>query len=191
MRRLLLFIMESYIYRIFLRYILPFLRWPKGIPEEKREIIRQQVMPGDIILTKTKRSLAAQLIPGDWDHALIFTMKDRTHHIAEMIAPGFNEDTLEYVLNDCDQLCILRPKDQWPPVYIIKFLKKALSFKGAKYDQSFDLGIKSLYCSELIYHADIDKRLKFNLEDLAGLGRPYLSPMGIYNCVDLEKIYVS
>lgn len=63
--------------------------------------------------------------------------------------------------------------------YVEDLVYKCLSLKLAKYDTQFSLGVEALYCSELCYQSDFDHRLKVDLSDLAGLGRPYISPMGL------------
>ena len=71
------------------------------------------------------------------------------------------------------------------PIYRNKEIDEAVykckSFQGAEYDASFDLGVKSLYCSELIYQSYQGNSLGANLEDFVGLGRPYISPTGLYH----------
>ena len=180
--------MQSYLYNIFVKYLLPKLRWPKGIHLVHSSLIKRVIEPGDILLSATTKSLGAQLIPGKWDHAAIYTGKNKDEAVSEMVANGYQEVSLDYFLKDCDHVCLLRARD-WTFPYTRLFIDTCLGFKGVQYDRQFTLGIKALYCSELIYHSDIDKKLVFNLEDLAGLGRPYLSPIGIYNSKSLRKLY--
>ena len=94
------------------------------------------------------------------------------------------------ICKESDRVVILRCKD-FDKEYITRMIKKALSFSKAKYDSSFDLGIKALYCSELIYQADIEKRLKISLEDLAGIGQPYISPTGLYKSKNCSVVFDS
>ena len=84
----------------------------------------------------------------------------------------------------------MRCKD-WDEDYINKVVDKCKSFDSVPYDNAFVLGIKALYCSELVYEADFKGKLRVSLEDLMGLGRPYISPMGLYNAEDIEKIWDS
>jgi hypothetical protein len=189
MRKILLFIMDSFPYQIFLRYILPKLRWPKGLPWQVKFALIDRVKKGDILLASTKRSLGAKLIPGDWDHAAIYTDRCPEFEIAEMVAHGFNECSLKHFSDDCDSICVLRPMRSWTPYYIKLFVDKCLSFSGAEYDRKFSLGVKTLYCSEIVYHSDYQHRLDFNLKDIHALGTKYLSPDGIYKCTNLKVIY--
>ena len=184
-------VMKSYIYSLLLRYVVPALRFPKGVSVEDVALFKAKVRRGDILLCKTHLSLASKLIPGDWDHAAIFTGRDRINEIAEMIAQGFHECDIDYFLKDCDEVLILRPVHPWSEQYLYRFINKCLSFKGRKYDKEFTLGVDSLYCFELVYHSDMDRKLRFDLDDLVGMGRPYLSSEGIYTCPNLKIVYSS
>ena len=59
--------------------------------------------------------------------------------------------------------------------------------EGASYDIQFEFGIEALYCSELIYHADEERRLDVDLSDVANLGRKYLSPTGLFNGDNISR----
>ena len=67
-------------------------------------------------------------------------------------------------------------------------IEKCKSLDGAKYDLEFDLGIEALYCSELVYQSYENNFLKADLDDFVGLGRPYISPVGLYHADNLEVI---
>lgn len=181
--------MQSKFYEFFLRHVVPRLRWPEGLPMMIRLNSMQWLEDGDLVLVRTKKSLGAKLIPGLWDHLLVYTNHAPKFQFVEMIAHGWNEVDYKHVFNDCDGICILRPKLPWSKKYINIFRRKCLSFKGCKYDNQFTLGIKTLYCFEMAYQSDVEHKLNFNLEDLAGLGRPYLSGNGIRNCPDLRVVY--
>jgi len=53
------------------------------------------------------------------------------------------------------------------------------------------MGVKALYCSELVYQSDFERRLDVNLEDLAGLGRKYISPDGLYKAKNVRVVWDS
>ena len=60
------------------------------------------------------------------------------------------------------------------------------SYRNAKYDKIFLKaeqfeGTPSLYCSELIYISDYEKRIKCYTNDILGIGHDYISPQGLFN----------
>lgn len=83
--------------------------------------------------------------------------------------------------------------------YLVEVIAAAHSLSKAKYDVEFLLGVEALYCSELIYMADQIAahklgelpRLKVDLTDLVGLGRPYLSPDGLLFADNIHCIWDS
>jgi hypothetical protein len=91
---------------------------------------------------------------------------------------------------ESDKLAIIRCKD-WDPEYILKVIEKCKTFEGCLYDNEFEFGVKALYCSELVYQSDFEKRLQVNLEDLAGIGRPYISPYGLFIAKNIEIIWIA
>jgi len=91
---------------------------------------------------------------------------------------------------EADRVVILRCKD-FDSDYIQKVIQKCLSFQNAVYDVHFTLGVKSLYCSELVFQSDFERRLKVDLSDLAGIGLPYISPTGLYQAENVEIVWDS
>ena len=51
-----------------------------------------------------------------------------------------------------------------------------------------DSTIKELYCSELIYVSYENNLIEANLEDFVGLGRDYISPVGLYYAINLNVV---
>jgi len=89
-----------------------------------------------------------------------------------------------------DRIVVLRCRD-WDEEYTAKVIENCKSFKNAKYDTDFRLGIKALYCSELVYLSDSEKRLQVSLDDLGGIGREYISPTGLYKAKNVDVIWDS
>jgi hypothetical protein len=150
--------------------------------------------PGDIILTKDKWKLTNWLIPGEFSHACLCVGKEgdckSEFEIVEMTHKGFTKSEFYDVFREATRLVILRCTD-WGAIYTINVIDKCKSFEGVPYDISFTLGVKALYCSELIYESDFDHILDVSLEDLMGLGIPYISPIGLYHAKNIEIIWDS
>jgi len=150
--------------------------------------------PGDIIVSKDKYKLTTYLIPGEFAHAALCVDKNMSglcpFEIAEMTHLGFTKSTFYDVFREATRIVILRCRN-WDHKYIDKVISNCEFFEGVPYDNTFELGIKALYCSELIYEADVEHRLQVSLEDLMGLGRPYISPIGLLHAKNVDIIYDS
>ena len=69
---------------------------------------------------------------------------------------------------------------------LTKAIEKCKSLEDATYDAEFSLGIKELYCSELIYVSYENNLIEANLEDFVGLGRDYIE---LYWDYTMQKIW--
>ena len=104
--------------------------------------------------------------------------------IVEMTHLDFTYSDFFDLCHESERIVIMDCLD-WDKEYKNKVIDKSLELRLAEYDGSFEMESNNfLYCSELIYKADHragngSARLKVNLEDLMGLGRPYLSPDGL------------
>jgi hypothetical protein len=153
------------------------------------------LQPGDIILTKDKKKLTTLLIGGEFTHAAVCVGKYGTDQypsfeVAEMTHHHFQTSHFFDLCKEADTVVIMRCP-QWTDEYKQQFIEKCLSFKNAKYDVEFNLGIEQLYCSELVYQSDFKHTLDLNLEDIAGLGTKYISPTGLYKSPSLVLIWNS
>lgn len=192
-------IMHSSIYRWFLVKVLPKARFSTYYTDSTGKMfieVDSLANIGDLVFIKDRHKLAGKLIPGDWDHvAVIVGAKDGYWIIAEMVVDGFRTVYLFDLLKECDEVMLANCKDfvsQYDEDYYPdKFVNRVLSFRHAKYDIGFTLGVKELYCSELIYAADAEKRIQYDLSDLAGIGKPYISPSGLADAKNLRIKYDS
>jgi len=193
--RIVLFIMQSKFYNWVLSKIIPFIRisfYYSNMRGFKFKRAYKILRVGDIILCKDSWKLTTWLIPGEFSHAALCVDKEEysEYEIAEMTHKGFTKSTFYDIFRESTRLVILRCKD-WDVDYIKKVVNKCKSFEGLSYDNMFEFGIKSLYCSEMIYEADEEKRLIVSIEDLMGLGKPYISPIGIYHAKNAEVVWDS
>jgi len=160
----------------------------------------ERLQPGDIVLcidTKAYTGASIKFITkGVFSHATVCVGKkgDKDYpgyEIAEILSEGYTKSFFYDIVHEASRVVILRCPF-WPEDYRKRFTLKVKSFEDVKiYDIEFKLGVKALYCSELVYQADIEKTLVLNLEDFAGLGRPYISPTGLYKSPSLEVIWDS
>lgn len=144
---------------------------------------------GDIVITVDDKKLTGLLIPGVMSHAaLCIGLRPEGYEIAEMTHTDFTFSDFFDICKESSRVLIMECVD-WDYFYRQEVVKAAVELKNAKYDVEFELGVESLYCSELVYQADKiayfrsflkeGKLLNVDLSDLAGLGRPYLSPDGL------------
>jgi uncharacterized protein YycO len=194
-RMFLLSLMQSKFWHWLLIKIIPFIRFTMYYPKisgRQYHDAYQYLYPGDIILTKDNKKLTTALIGGKWTHAAlcvgIGARYKPGYEVAEMTHHGFTKSFFFDICKEADAICILRCND-WDKDYKKKVIENCLNLEGAKYDVEFSLSnIKAFYCSELIYACDSEKRLDVDLSDLAGLGREYLSPTGIYEAKNISVI---
>ena len=190
-----LWVMEGRAYAWVLYHIVPFIRFNFYYTSLRGKQYREGhalLRPGDIVLTRDNWKLTSFLIPGHLIHAALCVAKDDEGHfeVAEMVRVGYKKSEFYDVCHEADHVVILRCKD-WDEEYIKEVVKTCLSFDGLDYDIKFELGIKTLYCSELIVASDPEKRLDVSYDDLIGIGRPYISPMGIYHAKNVDLIWDS
>lgn len=199
LRRILLYVAQTKIYTFCLKHIVPYIRFTTYYPSFDGYRFRKGygvLRRGDIILCADNRKLTTKLIGGELTHAAICIGKDDyTTDFFETLDMTHEDCRRAHFFDICkesDRVVILRC-DDWDRDYITKVVEKALFFhrNDVKYDYGFTLGVKALYCSELIYQSDVEKRLQVNLEDVAGLGIPYISPTGLFNSPNCQIVYDS
>jgi hypothetical protein len=156
----------------------------RGIKYHK---VYKAIKPGDIILTTDKRKLTTLLIPGEFAHAALCVSKDKEFEVAEMTHTDFTKSTVADLCFEADRVRVLRGT-KFTPTYIKKVIAKCISFEDVPYDDQFELGVKALSCSELVWAADFEQRLEASLEDIAGLGRQYISPTGLFRAKNVELV---
>lgn len=189
--------MQSNLYKYLLIKVIPFIRFSLYYTKLKGfQYIDgyKYLSPGDILLTVDYKKLTHYLIPGEFSHAAlcvgIGNEIDPKFEIAEMTHENYTKSFFFDLCKEADRVVILRCND-WDNDYKKLVIQKCLSFENAVYDLEFDLGVKALYCSELVYQSDIEHRLQVDLTDLEGLGRPYISPTGLYQAKNIKVIWDS
>ncbi len=181
--------MTTKFYKHVLLKVIPYIRFTTYYPDlngSKYNAVYREMQPGDIILTIDRRKLTTKLIPGEFSHAGMCVSKDGVWETAEMTHNHYDKTCLFDMGKSSDRLVLMRP--QLPQGQIHSAIDKCKSFEGTDYDTSFSLGIEALYCSELIYESYANNGLGVNISDLLGLGKPYISPSGLYTAKNLKVV---
>jgi len=150
------------------------------------------LQPGHILLCIDSQKLTTKLIGGTFTHAALCISKDDpdSGEIAEIVASGMEMAEFFDICRESTRV-VIGKCTKWDIDYTHKVIAKCKTFSGVDYDTSFGFGVKSLYCSELIYHSDYEHRLEVKLDDIAGLGIKYISPTGILNSPNFEIVWDS
>ena len=190
MRRLKLWFMQTNLYAWLVKKVIPYIRFTTyytSMRGWKYHQVYKAIKPGDIILTTDKRKLTTKLIPGEWAHAAVCVSKDKKFEVAEMTHTDYTKSTVADLCFEADRVAVLECT-KFTKKYTERYIKKIKSFEGIPYDDQFELGIKALSCSELVWAGDFGYRLGVSLEDIAGLGRPYISPTGLYRAKNIKVV---
>lgn len=185
--KFILWLMSTRFYRFLLKYVIPQIQFfhATGPNYAMKQAIRNSMRAGDVVLTKSGFHLTNLLIGGEFSHAAVVVGPDR---IAELTANGFDVRSVDDFSKHCTKISLLRlhPDDQ---AYATQMAINAMSFSDRDYDYRFTLNVDALYCSELVYQCDTEKRLQCDLTDLVGMGCPYISPEGLYAAKGLRPVF--
>lgn len=205
-KQFLLWLMNTRFYYDVIMKVLPYIRFSVYYTKLRGNEYNRAyklLRPGDIVLAVDFKKATAILVPGLTTHAAFCVAKksDRPceFEMAEMTHHNFTKSDFFDICKEADRIFILRCMD-----YTIDdvsfFIQMIHSFKNALYDilfdtelvnEEFELKIPMLYCSELGYQSDKrgPNKWKVDLSDMAGLGRPYISPDGILFGLNMKCIY--
>lgn len=193
MKKLIYWFMQTSFYHWLVINVIPYIRFTTyytSLRGWKFHRGYQHLRPGDIILTVDRKKLTTLLIPGDIAHAALCVGKGEEWEISEMTHLNYTKSHFFDICKESDRVIIARCTD-WDPEYIEKVIEKCKSFKDATYDIEFEFDVKALYCSELVYQSDFERRLDVDLDDVVGIGRKYISPTGLYEAKNLEIVWDS
>lgn len=158
----------------------------KGIKGTKRvtvdllKEIRNELMPGDIIITRHDDALSNLFLPGFWPHAAFYMGNSEQlealklpefppakHEIIESKKDGVKFRPLSETLS-VDNFVVLR--SNFSTNSLLKVIQTAMSHEGKRYDFLFDFTkANRLACTELVYRAyhGVDD-LQFTLNERSG-----------------------
>ena len=189
-RRVVGFIMQTKIYSYLLKHVIPYIRFTTyytNLRGNKYHALYEKLKAGDVILTIDKKKLTTLLIPGEFSHAAMCVSLDKKWEASEMTHSDYTKSCFFDICKESDRVVIMRCK-KITDEQLENAIKKCKSLEEATYDVEFSLGISALYCSELIYVSYENNLIEANLEDFVGLGRDYISPVGLYHAKNLEVI---
>lgn len=197
-RKLILAVMQSRFYAWLLMHVVPYIRFSvyyTSLRGKKYAAGYALLKPGHILLTIDRKKLTTLLIPGEFTHAALCVGKVGSpsypgFEVAEMTHSNFTQSHFFDICKESDRVVILECTD-FDHQYVANMIEECLEFKDATYDVAFDLGVKALYCSELVWQADFEKRLQVSLDDLVGIGRPYISPTGLSKAKNVRVVWDS
>ncbi len=192
-RKFLIWLMRTPPYKFMLKHVIPYLRFKMYYTNMKGYQYRQGyevLRPGHIIVTIDYSKLTTMLIGGTFTHAAQCVGKGGDWEISEMTHTDYTKSTFFDICKESDRVVILECPD-WTGEYLQQVINRCKNMDGAKYDQEFALGLENLYCSELVYLSDIENRMQASLDDLADLGRPYISPTGLYKARNVRVVWDS
>lgn len=179
MKWLVKWIMRTKLYAFIMRHVIWRIRFSTKHTRfngAKFAKLTEVALPGRFILTVDDKKLTTFLIPGITSHAAFIS----DQFILDMINSGMRRSFLFDQAQESDRIIVMTGLT-WDSEYKKKMCSYAnyLAERNIKYDIDFKLGVEELYCSELIYKIDNEKRLGCDLSDLVGLNKPYISPDGL------------
>ena len=189
-RRFVGWVMQTRMYRYLLKHVIPYIRFTTyytNLRGKKYHALYEKLEAGDVILTIDKKKLTTLLIPGEFSHAAMCVSLDKRWEVSEMTHTDYTKSCFFDICKESDRVVIMRCK-KITEEQLSTAIETCKSMKEAKYDTEFSLGISALYCSELIYVSYENNLIQANLEDFVGLGRPYISPVGLYHAENLEVV---
>lgn len=211
MRRILVWFMNTKFYHWLLLRVIPFIRFTTYYTRLRGNKYHEGyriLQPGQIILTVDEKKLTSVLIPGLMSHAAacVALRQERgvfgedKYEVREMTHTNYTYSDFFDICKESSRVLIVDCLD-WDSDYKKLWCDAVESLKDAEYDVEFELGVKALYCSELIYQADRiahfkrfgveGNLLRVDLSDIAGLGRKYLSPDGLLFAKNIRCIWDS
>ena len=189
-RRFVGWVMQTRMYRYLLKHVIPYIRFTTyytNLRGKKYHALYEKLEAGDVILTIDKKKLTTLLIPGEFSHAAMCVSLDKRWEVSEMTHTDYTKSCFFDICKESDRVVIMRCK-KITEEQLSTAIETCKSMKEVKYDTEFSLGISALYCSELIYVSYENNLIQANLEDFVGLGRPYISPVGLYHAENLEVV---
>ena len=189
-RKMVSWVMQTQVYKYLLKYVIPYIRFTTyytSLRGKKYHSLYEKLKAGDVILTIDKKKLTTMLIPGEFSHAAMCVSLDKNWEVSEMTHDDYTKSCFFDICKESDRVVIMRCK-KITGEQLTKAIEKCKSLEDATYDAEFSLGIKELYCIELVYQAYENNLLHADLEDFVGLGKPYISPDGLYRAKNLEVV---
>lgn len=187
-----LLLRKSRLYSFIMWYVMPYARISvchTSMTSEKYVRGWRLLRVGDIILTTDNRALSTLCVPGDHTHALLCTGDLWESTCAQMTHAGYGEVAFAEACFHASRVVVLRCPS-FDDDYIAEVVRKTYTFKDTPYDTDFSFDNGKSYCSELIYQADIEKRLRVVSSKAWGTGQMVVTPDDLF-AANVEVIYDS
>lgn len=215
MRKLLLKLTQTKFWYIIIMRIIPYLRFSMYYTRFSGMAFNQglkHLQPGRFLLTMDEKKATTVLVPGFMTHAAYcvnncVARSNSSFEIVEMTHEDFAKNYFFDVCKEASRVLIC-DCDDWDYDHKARMVSAVPRLSKAKYDVGFSLGIKALYCSELVYQLDriasnpgatdsdlsdtlLTGSLRVDLSDIAGLKKPYISPDGLLFAKNIRVIWDS
>lgn len=179
--------------------VIPYIRFSNQPTKIRGHIYNQGyavLKAGDVILSRDNKKLTTWLITGKtgWTHASLCVGKlmptDIGCEVLEMDRKGQVQSDFFDICHEADRVAIYRCTD-FTEDYIPKVIARCLSFKNVAYDVTFSMDPTKMACSEMVWDADFENRMKVDLTDDAHIGRPFISPNGLSKGKNMTLVWDS
>lgn len=148
-------------------------------------ILEKRLQHGDLVFGRRDWFLKNLFVRGRYQHVGTWDAENKV--IMEMQNEGYVETPLaifcarytEVGANSCLK---------FTNVYRRKFVKQMKAFSDREYDSRFSWNTHSMYCSESVFHADIDKRIGYQPEKL--FWKEVFVPSTLWSLPTMKKNFV-
>lgn len=190
-------LMNTKAYNFLVEKVIPYIRFTTYYTDFKGWQFRPGyaiLQPGDIILTVDKKKATTKFIGGEFAHACWCRSKGLPGEweVSEMTHHNFTESDFFDICKEADRVVILRcPSFDMKYINAMRDYDFQFHLKRVGYDRQFDWASAKLSCSEHVAKLDPENRMGVDFSDVLGIGRPYVSPTGLYKASNLKIVWDS
>lgn len=160
----------------------------KLLTAEQYYHIKENIKPGDLLLSGTRGEFSNFFIPGPYTHAAVVTIPDEQPLLVEAVGKGVLSSFLIGFVMKKDYIALVRSKEATShqaanAAMIVQGLV------GHPYDYEFTSGNAAYYCSELVwfaYHKILGPKLTFTFRER--YGRMTIAPMDFYRAKECWEV---
>jgi len=164
----------SLIFAIASNIKIPFINTLK-VNDKQLAILKKALANGDFLFTRRDYFLKNLVVPGRYHH-VGFWDKER-QVVIEMQNEGYEETQLEDFLARYTEVVVSKC-EKFDVSYRTKFVGNLRSYSSKEYDSNFSYNTKNMYCSEMGFQADQDRRMEYIPEKI--LWKTVIVPYGMF-----------